>query len=96
MLPKCTKSWAKAVSGNWSNANDWSPAGVPTNTDNVCIAVDTANYTVTVDTSVLGGIAQRRWHGQDRDPRHSRWEVGVGLGERRDHVARSRLHGDQR
>ena len=49
--PKCTKSWAKAVSGNWSNASDWSPAGVPTSNDNVCIAVGTANYTVTVDTS---------------------------------------------
>ena len=61
---KCTKSWAKAVNGNWSDASDWSPAGVPTSSDNVCIAVSTASYTVTVDSSFsvnalsVGGTAK--------------------------------------
>ncbi len=47
--PKCTRSWAKAVNGNWSNPSNWAPVGVPTSSDNVCIAANTANYTVTLD-----------------------------------------------
>ncbi len=64
VVPKCTKSWALAVNGNWSNASDWSPSGVPTSSDKVCVTVATANYTVIVDTSVdvsslsLGGTAK--------------------------------------
>ncbi len=51
----CTKTWASAVSGNWSDASMWSPAGVPTSSDTVCITNDAASYTVTVDTSAVAG-----------------------------------------
>src|SRR3954468_1571240 len=41
----CAKSWATAVDGNWSDGAKWSPAGVPTSSDNVCITVD-GTYTI--------------------------------------------------
>ena len=51
----CTKTWASAVSGNWSDASMWSPVGVPSSSDTVCITNDAASYTVTVDTSAVAG-----------------------------------------
>jgi hypothetical protein len=49
----CTKTWGSS-SGSWGEANDWSPHGVPTNTDDVCI---TASGTYTVTLPPEGGQA---------------------------------------
>jgi len=43
----CTKTWTAPVSDLWSNAARWTPAGVPTDDDDVCITVD-GTYTVTL------------------------------------------------
>ncbi|MGH9867979.1 MAG: MopE-related protein [Candidatus Polarisedimenticolia bacterium] len=43
-----TKSWANPVSGNWGDAGNWSPEGVPTSADDVLITQD-GDYTVTVN-----------------------------------------------
>jgi hypothetical protein len=45
-LDSCTRSWAGAASGSWSDPSMWSPAGVPTASDDVCITLD-GTYTVT-------------------------------------------------
>ncbi len=50
----CTKTWGSG-SGNWSEAKAWSPEGVPTNTDDVCI---TAPGTYTVTLPAEGGEAK--------------------------------------
>jgi|GEM_PF-5382279 len=42
----CTKTWAAPLSGDWQDATAWSPAGVPTSSENVCIN-DPGTYTVT-------------------------------------------------
>lgn len=44
----CTKSWAAAVSGLWTDGSKWAPAGAPAAGDDVCIGVD-GTYTVTLD-----------------------------------------------
>jgi hypothetical protein len=49
----CTKTWGSS-SGSWGEANDWTPHGVPTNTDDVCI---TASGTYTVTLPPEGGQA---------------------------------------
>jgi hypothetical protein len=49
----CTKTWTSS-SGSWGEANDWTPHGVPTNTDAVCI---TASGTYTVTLPPEGGQA---------------------------------------
>ncbi|HEY3759179.1 MAG TPA: hypothetical protein VGL37_05420 [Solirubrobacteraceae bacterium] len=49
----CTKTWG-ASSGSWGEANDWTPHGVPTNTDAVCM---TASGTYTVTLPPEGGQA---------------------------------------
>ena len=67
----CTKTWASAVSGNWSNASMWSPAGVPSSADTVCITNDAASYTVTADIRRCGFAAGRRHRGHP-DARHLR------------------------
>ena len=41
----CDKSWDQPVSGNWSDATKWSPAGVPDATQDVCMTTD-GTYTV--------------------------------------------------
>jgi fibronectin-binding autotransporter adhesin len=47
----CTKNWANtSVSGSWLTAGNWSPSGVPTNGDAVCLP-GTGTYTVTIDNS---------------------------------------------
>ena len=48
--PTCTKSWAAATSGAWDDGANWSPAGAPTATEDVCITV-AGTYTVTVHGS---------------------------------------------
>jgi hypothetical protein len=49
----CTESWAKAASGSWSTASNWSPEKVPGSSDEACIAVSGASpYTVTLTGSV--------------------------------------------
>lgn len=59
-LPPCTKRWANGVSGDWSTAANWSPAGVPGWTATVCIDA-AGTYTVTsagprlVNAIILGG-----------------------------------------
>lgn len=50
----CTKTWGSS-SGSWGEANDWTPHGVPTNTDDVCI---TASGTYTVTLPAEGGQAR--------------------------------------
>jgi hypothetical protein len=47
----CTESWAKAESGSWGTAANWSPEKVPTASDEVCITKP-GEYTVTVTGSV--------------------------------------------
>lgn len=47
-----TKTWV-GVSGEWSSANNWSPAGVPGTTDNVLICTGTPNQPVlSADTRI--------------------------------------------
>ncbi|MCU1372265.1 MAG: hypothetical protein JWO77_3459 [Ilumatobacteraceae bacterium] len=43
--PTCTKTWTSAADGHWANPALWSPAGVPTAADDVCITVS-GTYTV--------------------------------------------------
>jgi hypothetical protein len=50
----CTKTWGSS-SGSWGEANDWTPHGVPTNTDDVCV---TASGTYTVTLPAEGGQAK--------------------------------------
>jgi hypothetical protein len=57
---RCTDSWKKAESGDWSTAANWSTGAVPTSADNACITVS-GTYTVTLagnepaNTLTLGG-----------------------------------------
>lgn len=58
----CTRSWASATNGVWSDAGMWSPAGVPVDSDSVCI--DTGGtYEVVLDVEAevaslrLGGAS---------------------------------------
>src|SRR5688500_10330356 len=57
--PTCTKTLA--TSGGWATASNWSPAGVPTAGDYVCIPegrTATLNAARTVDgVSILGRLA---------------------------------------
>ena len=48
LAASCTKSWTAAADGLWSDPAKWTPAGVPTSTDDICITVD-GNYTVTLE-----------------------------------------------
>ena len=56
----CTRSWTNAAGGAWSVPSNWTPAGVPTSTDQVCILLS-GTYTVTlvgqatVDLVTIGG-----------------------------------------
>ena len=43
----CTKSWATATDGAWSDPTMWAPFGMPTASDDVCITAD-GSYTVTL------------------------------------------------
>jgi len=56
----CSIDWASGVSGLWTDASKWSPARVPTSSDDVCITVSgtysvTLNGSATVDSLTLGG-----------------------------------------
>ena len=51
----CTKTWSSATSGSWGNAKLWTPSGVPSSTDDVCI---TASGTYTVTLPPNGGVAK--------------------------------------
>lgn len=53
----CTRSWASGVDGDWYDAGNWSPAGAPSLTDNVCIDAP-GTYTVTADHDVLTTLVQ--------------------------------------
>ena len=46
----CTKSWASAVDGSWSDGTKWLPAGSPSSGDDVCIVVN-GTYTVTLNVN---------------------------------------------
>ena len=46
----CTRSWARAVSGDWYDPDGWAPVGVPTRSDNVCID-PAGTYEVHLDSS---------------------------------------------
>ena len=48
--PVCTRSWASAVDGSWADPARWSPAGVPTAADDMCITAS-GTYTVTLTGS---------------------------------------------
>ncbi|MEZ4417171.1 MAG: DUF11 domain-containing protein [Gemmatimonadota bacterium] len=47
----CTRSWAAGVDGDWSDAGSWTPTGIPTDTDNVCIEAS-GTYDVAIDAAV--------------------------------------------
>ncbi len=48
----CTESWARAESGSWNVAANWSPEKIPTSSDDVCITTAGAlPYTVTLTGS---------------------------------------------
>ena len=51
--PGCTKGWAAEVDGFWSDETKWTPAGVPTATDDVCLTG--GGYTVTVEGTQSAG-----------------------------------------
>lgn len=51
----CTKTWSSATSGSWGNAKLWTPSGVPTSTDDVCVTA-LGTYTVTLPPN--GGVAK--------------------------------------
>ena len=56
----CTKTWAAPVSGNWEDGANWSPTGVPTSSDDVCISVPgtyavTGGYYESAGALTLGG-----------------------------------------
>jgi hypothetical protein len=44
-------SWKISVSGDWSAQTDWNPNSVPGSADTVTIAVNSTDYTVTVDSA---------------------------------------------
>ena len=44
-------TWTSAVSGDWSTTADWNPASIPGAADDVTIAVNTAAYTLTIDSA---------------------------------------------
>jgi C1A family cysteine protease len=39
--PPVTRNWTGSVNGNWNNANNWNPAGIPSSTENVIIPAST-------------------------------------------------------
>ncbi len=47
----CTRSWAAAVDGSWTDGANWTPAGTPTASDDVCIDVSGPSFTVTLNGS---------------------------------------------
>lgn len=49
--PPCTKRWANGVTGLWSDPLAWSPIGLPTPSDDVCITA-AGSYTVTAYAAV--------------------------------------------
>jgi hypothetical protein len=51
----CTKTWVAGV-GYWGVASNWSPAGVPTAGDSVCIT-NPGTYTVTMAPADSGSVA---------------------------------------
>ena len=51
----CTKTWIAGV-GSWGVASNWSPAGVPTSSDSVCIT-NPGTYTVTMAPTDSGAVA---------------------------------------
>ncbi|HEY4377083.1 MAG TPA: hypothetical protein VGM93_07980, partial [Acidimicrobiales bacterium] len=55
--PACTKSWTSPVDGAWSDATKWTPAGVPSATDDVCVSGN-GTYTVTLTASVTVNSVQ--------------------------------------
>jgi hypothetical protein len=58
----CSKTWNLAGDGSWNTAGNWTPSGVPTATDVVCLKGSTT-YTVTLDNAFsaksfqIGGTA---------------------------------------
>src|SRR5262249_28934299 len=52
--PTCTKTWQNGVNGSWSDGTKWSPPGVPTSSDNVCITVN-GTYTVVAPGASIAG-----------------------------------------
>jgi hypothetical protein len=51
----CTKTWNTGV-GDWGVAANWTPSGVPTSSDNVCIT-NPGTYTVTMAPTDSGAVA---------------------------------------
>lgn len=51
--PTCTRRWASAVDGDWSDADRWSPPGVPTEDDGVCLDAAGPDHTVSLRTSTV-------------------------------------------
>ncbi len=55
--PPCTKRWKAAVSGDWSVAANWTPAGVPRAGSVVCLdALGKAPYVVTLSTDATVAV----------------------------------------
>ncbi|HLF76438.1 MAG TPA: cadherin domain-containing protein, partial [Dehalococcoidia bacterium] len=65
--PSCTKSWAAAVDGLWSDAAKWAPSGVPTSGDDVCIT-SSGSYTVTLNGSGAAGTVTLGATGNGQQP----------------------------
>jgi hypothetical protein len=51
----CTITWVGGV-GSWSTTTDWSPARLPTSTDNVCITTAGSNVTLTGTTTSINTL----------------------------------------
>jgi hypothetical protein len=52
----CTDSWARAASGSWFEAANWSTGKVPTSSDEVCITA-AGTYTVSVEPTTTSGVS---------------------------------------
>src|ERR1700726_1575008 len=79
----CTKSWAAAVSDPWATPGDWTPSGVPTSSDDVCITVAgtyavTLNSAVSVNSLTLGGASGTQTLSVAGDTAHG--NAGLSLG----------------
>ncbi|MEP7384458.1 MAG: hypothetical protein ABI910_22485, partial [Gemmatimonadota bacterium] len=61
----CTRQWNAAMNGDWDDAAQWNPVGVPAAADTVCIQTP-GSYVVTVRTAVptIAGKLVLLRHGQ--------------------------------
>jgi fibronectin-binding autotransporter adhesin len=67
--PSTAQTWTGAVSGNWSNASNWSPAGVPVSGQNTHLTFGAATSTAMTDD--ITGIIINQMTFNSGDPSYS-------------------------